>query len=110
MRLAGPSRPALSLLCAFPTPDVQHPTERSPTVKKPLRLVSAAAATIALAAFPGPLYGDEVDGCYKTQSGKLRLTTESSPVCLPSEDPISWNQEGPPGICDTTPPTAEGRL
>jgi hypothetical protein len=74
-------------------------------VKKSLMLVSSAAAAILLVALSGPSYADEIDGCYKTQSGKLRLTTESSPVCLPSEDPISWNQQGPPGTCDTTPPT-----
>jgi hypothetical protein len=74
-------------------------------MKMHLKLLSAAATAILLAALPGHLYGDEIDACYKITSGKLRLITDSSSVCLPSEDSISWNQQGPPGTCDVTPPS-----
>jgi len=52
----------------------------------------------------GELHSEQIDACFKPSSGNLRLRTPSSPNCLPSELPISWNQQGPPGSCELTPP------
>jgi hypothetical protein len=48
--------------------------------------------------------GEQIDACFKPSSGNLRLRTPSSPDCLPSELPISWSQQGPPGSYEVTPP------
>lgn len=74
-------------------------------MRMPLVRVSTVVAIFLLAGSAAHLYGSGIDACFKIASGKLRLITESAPVCLPSEIPISWDQQGPPGVCEFTPPT-----
>jgi len=71
-----------------------------------VHLSPVVAAIIVLVTFgiAVPLHGEQIDACFKPATGNLRLRTQSSPNCLPSEMPISWNQQGPPGSCDVTPP------
>ena len=73
-------------------------------MRKSILLGSTFVATFLLAGLTAHVYGTEIDACYKTKGGKLRLVTESSPVCLPSEIPITWDRQGPPGICEFTRP------
>jgi len=70
----------------------------------PLAVVGLVALTlgvagIALAAIPSSS-DQTIHGCYKTKDGDLRvIDTEASPPqsCKRDEQPISWNQQGPPG-------------
>jgi len=50
------------------------------------------------------LSAEQINACFKAANGNVRLRTPSSPNCLPSELPISWSQQGPPGSCELTPP------
>jgi hypothetical protein len=63
------------------------------------------AGGVALAAIPS---GDgTIYACYKDQNGQLRvIDDEAGDTCLPSETPISWNQQGPAGPAG--PPGVQG--
>ena len=68
-------------------------------------LVAGGFALVGALAGAGILFasgGNVINGCFKTQNGQLRVTDGS---CLPSETPISWNQEGPQGIQGPPGPT-----
>jgi hypothetical protein len=60
-------------------------------------LVAASAGAAALAT--GAILdqsGTTIQACAQKSHGLLRVVNSSSD-CLPSENPISWNQQGPPG-------------
>jgi hypothetical protein len=73
-------------------------------------LAAAVVLVLVGVGFVGELRGQEIDACFKPATGNLRLRTPSSPNCLPSEMPISWNRQGPPGSCDVTPPVITATL
>jgi hypothetical protein len=57
-------------------------------------LLASTASVIAIASIPGP--DGAIHGCYTKLAGVLRLV-DSNAGCLLTEDPIEWNQQGPPG-------------
>ena len=57
----------------------------------------AAAGGVAYATIPDA--GGAIHGCYKKQTGALRVV-DTSQACLPSERSISWNQVGLRGPSD----------
>ena len=59
-------------------------------------LISAIALWILAA--PGQGNADELQACFNSVNGNLRLQTEAFPDCLRSETPISWGQTGPASI------------
>lgn len=61
-------------------------------------VAAGAAAAITYASGSGV-----INGCFKAQNGQLRIDTNGR--CLPSETPISWNQEGIQGPSGPTGPT-----
>ena len=61
---------------------------------------AAVTASVAWAAIPGD--DGTISACYGPK-GLLRVV-DSAADCLPAEQPLSWNQQGPPG-----PSTASGR-
>jgi len=54
----------------------------------------AVAGTIAAGITYAQVTGGVINGCYKEQNAKLRV----SDTCLPSEIAISWNQVGRQGV------------
>jgi len=64
------------------------------------RWIAAASAAIivavALAAITIAQGSGVINACFKVQNGQLRLVNAAG-QCLPSEQPISWNQEGVQG-------------
>jgi hypothetical protein len=64
------------------------------------RWIAAASAAIivavALAAITVAQGSGVINACFKVQNGQLRLVNAAG-QCLPSEQPISWNQEGVQG-------------
>jgi len=57
--------------------------------------VAAGAATI----IPGP--GGTITGCYQKVNGQLRVV-DSATDCHPSENVLTWNQQGPKGATGAT--------
>lgn len=56
--------------------------------------VIAAGGAFAASSVIGS--GGVIDGCYKKQTGQLRVVAAAAD-CDPSEAPLSWNQDGPAG-------------
>jgi hypothetical protein len=54
-----------------------------------------AAGGVAYAVIPRA--GGLISGCYKNQSGQLRVIDPAADSCLPSESSIQWNQAGQVG-------------
>jgi Collagen triple helix repeat (20 copies)/Divergent InlB B-repeat domain len=44
-----------------------------------------------------PSSGGVINGCYKSETGQLRVIDPATQSCLPSETGIFWNQVGPQG-------------
>jgi hypothetical protein len=58
-----------------------------------LLAVGGAAVGIAYAAIPGGV----INGCYKDNSGALRVIDATVAKCSPSESPLDWNIKGERG-------------
>jgi hypothetical protein len=58
-------------------------------------ILFVVAGTIAFASIPDSV--GVIHGCFKTQSGQLRVIDAATAQCSPSETAISWNQIGPQG-------------
>jgi hypothetical protein len=56
----------------------------------------ALIVAVALAAITVAQGSGVINACFKAQNGQLRLVSAAG-QCLPSEQAISWNQEGVPG-------------
>ena len=56
----------------------------------------AVVVAVALAAITVAQGSGVIDACFKVQNGQLRLVSAAG-QCLPSEQAISWNQEGEQG-------------
>ena len=62
-------------------------------------IVAASAAAVGAVAVAGITMAQGsgvINACFKSQNGQLRLVS-SAGACLPSEQPMSWNQEGVQG-------------
>lgn len=53
------------------------------------------AGTVAFATIPDS--AGVIHGCFRTQTGQLRVIDTATQQCLPTETAISWNQVGPQG-------------
>ncbi len=61
-------------------------------------------AAFAQASIPAP--NGTISGCFKKNHGQLRVIDPSAGGhCLPSEQPLTWNQTGPTGATGATGPT-----
>ena len=58
-------------------------------------VVTAAVGGIAYAAIPG--VDGVIAGCYQKNVGNLRVIDLATDTCRPSEEAISWSQQGPKG-------------
>jgi len=58
-------------------------------------LFASVAGGIAYAAIPGA--GGLISGCYQKNVGNLRVIDVATDSCHDSEEPISWNAQGPQG-------------
>ena len=61
-----------------------------------ISLAACVLCVIAYAAIPDT--GGVIHGCYKRNSGTLRVIDDAVAQCDNSETPIQWNQTGPQGI------------
>ena len=63
-------------------------------------------AGVAVGSVPGS--GGEINGCYATKGGALRVIDAAKESCAKGEVPIAWNQTGPSG--PPGPPGTSGAL
>jgi hypothetical protein len=73
----------------------------------PVALVVALIGGYALASIPDS--SGVFHGCYKVSGGALRLI-DSGKTCTSRERPVTWNQQGPPGINGTDGTSVVARL
>jgi hypothetical protein len=74
-------------------------------MRRRFRRVAMALIAVAVVAIAGGVTyavadigdGGVINGCYKSQSGQLRLIDPATDSCHPSETAISWSQTGPQG-------------
>jgi hypothetical protein len=78
--------------------------------RSPRMFVLGAAAVLAVGGVASAAIPDsddqEIHGCYQKNQGQLRvIDAEAGDTCRPSEEPLTWNQEGPQGPAGPEGPT-----
>jgi len=81
------------------SPQRRRWTTKKSTVVAVVVIVFVGAVGFAYATIPDA--NGVIRGCFKTQSGALRVIDPTTQSCLPSETALSWDQigqQGPPGL------------